>query len=67
MSENEEYSIGVWEVQFFLQDQDGQPVEDEQGKVKRYYSPKSDFSEMGLTEELDVDQLEEAVCLICGK
>ena len=67
MSENEEYTIGVWEVQFFLEREDGSIVEDEQGKVKKFYSPKSDFGEMGLTEDLEIDQLEEAVCLKCGK
>ena len=67
MSENEEHTIGVWEVQFFMADEDGQPVEDGNGNVKRFYSPHSDFSEMGLTEDLEVEQLREAVCLICGK
>ena len=68
MSENEEHTIGgVWEVQFFMADEDGQPVEDGNGNVKRFYSPHSDFSDLGLTEGLEGEQLKEAVCLICGK
>jgi hypothetical protein len=55
----EEHSIGVWEVQFFLQHEDGQPVVDEKGEVKKFYSPHSDFSEMGLTEGLQIEQLRE--------
>ena len=52
-----EYTIGVWEVQFYLQHEDGTPVLDEKGDVKTFYSPHSDFSEMGLTEGLGLDQL----------
>ena len=54
-----EYSIGVWEVQFFLQDEDGNPVEDEKGEVKKFYSPHSDFSECGLTDFLEIEALRE--------
>ena len=55
----EGHSIGVWEVQFFLQHEDGQPVVDEKGEVKKFYSPHSDFSDCGLTEGLEIDELRE--------
>ena len=57
--EEKEYSIGVWEVQFFLQDEDGEPLLDEKGNPKRFYSPHSDFSECGLTEDLEIEELRE--------
>ena len=55
----EEHSIGVWEVQFMKYNDEGEPVLNEKGEVKKFYSPHSDFSEMGLTEGLEIDQLRE--------
>jgi hypothetical protein len=59
MSKQKEHSIGVWEIQFYLQDEDGQPVVDEKGEVKKFYSPHSDFSDCDLTEGLEIDELRE--------
>ena len=50
-------TIGVWEVQFFVADEDGQSMLDEKGNVRVFYSPHSDFSEMGLTEGLELSHL----------
>lgn len=55
----EEHSIGVWEVQFMKYNDEGEPVLNEKGEVKKFYSPHSDFSEMGLTEGLEIDELRE--------
>jgi len=53
------YSIGVYEIQFFLQDEDGQPVLDGKGAFRKFYAPNSDFSDCGLTEGLEIDDLKE--------
>jgi|TARA_R110002020_G_scaffold450381_1_gene664003 hypothetical protein len=55
----EEYIIGVWEIQFYLQHEDGQPVVDEKGEVKKFYSPHSDFSNYDFTAGLEIDELRE--------
>ena len=55
----EEHSIGVWEVQFMKYNDEGEPVLNEKGEVKRFYSPHSDFSERGLTEGLEIEELRE--------
>ena len=55
----EEHSIGVWEVQFMKYNDEGEPVVDEKGEVKKFYSPHSDFSDLGLTEGLEIEELRE--------
>jgi len=46
-------------VQFFIADEDGQPMLDKKGEVRKFYAPHADFSEFGLTEGLEIEQLRE--------
>jgi hypothetical protein len=56
LSQNE-YHIGVWEVQFYLVDKEGNPKKDDNGNVIVYELPKADFGH--LADICEVDELEE--------
>jgi len=54
---NKEYSIAVWDIQFYKVDEDGNPLTDNKGNVQLYNAPNYDCSY--LAEGLDDDDLEE--------
>ena len=54
---NKSYSIGVWDMTFYVFDENDNPVLNEQGEVAVFHAPNIDYSYM--TEGLDVDYLEE--------
>jgi len=52
-----EYHIGVWDVQFYLIDKEGNPKKDDNGNVIVYELPKADWGH--LADICEVDELEE--------
>jgi len=57
---NKTYSIGVCDVTYYVYDEEaGVAVCNEDGSVKIFHAPNMDYSYM--TEDLDVDDLEENV------
>ena len=54
---NKSYSIGVWDMTFYVVDEDGNHLVDEKGEVRVFRAPNIDYSYMA--DGLDVDDLEE--------
>jgi hypothetical protein len=54
---NKSYSIGVWDMTFYVVDENGNPVRNEQGEIAVFHAPNIDYSYMA--DGLDVDDLEE--------
>ena len=54
---NKSYSIGVWDMTFYVVDEDGNHVLDDKGEVAVFRAPNIDYSYMA--DGLDVDDLEE--------
>lgn len=52
-----EYSIGVWDMTFYVVDNNGNPLKDENGEVRVFHAPDIDYSYM--TDGLDVNELRE--------
>ena len=56
MSKEKKYSAEVWDVVYYLVDEDGNPKEDKDGKVELYSNPNEDASH--IADQIDIDQLE---------
>ena len=56
MIEEKKYSAEVWDVVYYLVDEDGKPKEDKDGKVELYSNPNEDASY--ISDHIDIDQLE---------
>lgn len=55
---NKEYSIAVWDIQFYKVDEDGNELLNEDGSVKLFTSSRNmDFS--WVAESADANELEE--------
>ena len=54
---NKEYSVAVWDIQFYKIDEEGDAMTDKKGNVQLY--TMSDYDCSYLAEGLDVDELEE--------
>ena len=54
---NKSYSIGVWDMTFYVVDESGNPLVDDKGEVRVFRAPHIDYSYMA--DALDVDNLEE--------
>ena len=50
-------TIGVWDCNFCLYDEEGNQILNEDGSVKIFYAPKLDFSH--IAEYVELDDLEE--------
>jgi hypothetical protein len=57
MSEEKNYSIAVWDLTYYLVDEDGNAKKGEDGKVTIYRHPKEDASY--LADGIDIEDLEE--------
>ena len=57
MSKNNYDNIAVWDLTFYKVDEDGNPLEDDDGKVITYRVENYDTSY--LAEGLDIEDLEE--------
>ena len=57
MSEEKNYSIAVWDLTYYLADEDGNAKKGEDGKVTIYRHPKEDASY--LADGIDIEDLEE--------
>ena len=55
---NKAYSIGVWDITFYVVDEDGNDVCDEYGMPIIFRAKNMDYSYMA--DGLDVDDLEES-------
>jgi len=44
MAMGKNYSVGIWDCTFYLVDEDGNPLFNEDGSVKEFYSNKIDMS-----------------------
>lgn len=56
---NKSYSIGVWDMTFYVVDEDGEPVVDEKGQVRIFRADKYDYSYCA--DGLGVENLREAI------
>ena len=54
---NKSYSIGVYDMTFYVVDEDGNHVLDDNGEVAVFHAPHIDYSYMA--DGLDVDDLEQ--------
>ena len=54
---NKSYSIGVWDMTFYVVDEDGNHVLDEQGEIAVFHAPNIDYSYMA--DGIEVDDLDE--------
>ena len=42
--ENRSYTVGIWDITFYLVDEEGRMLTNEDGSVKEFYSNKIDMS-----------------------
>jgi len=56
MNEEKKYTVEVWDIVYYLVDEDGNPKEDKDGVVELYSNPNEDVSH--LSDNVVVDQLE---------
>ena len=52
---NKSYSIGVWDMTFYVVDESGNPLVDDEGKVRVFRADNIDYSYMA--DGLEVDDL----------
>ena len=52
---NKSYSIGVWDMTFYVVDESGNPLLDDEGKVRVFRADNIDYSYMA--DGLEVDDL----------
>ena len=57
MSKEKEYSIAVWNIQFYRQDEDGNEELDENGNIKLYEADWYDCSH--LADGIELEDLQE--------
>lgn len=54
---NKSYSIGVWDMTFYVVDESGNPLVDDEGRVRIFRADNYDYSY--IADGLDVDNLRE--------
>ena len=53
--ENRSYTVGIWDITFYLVDEEGRMLTNEDGSVKEFYHPSLDTGFMA--DRIDPDDL----------
>jgi hypothetical protein len=56
---NKNYTVAVWDVTYFVVDENDNPIKNEDGSVKEFYTNEDVYDYCHLSEGITVDDLKE--------